>query len=152
MSDFSREFISQICTRDADAFSILYEKLPDKLTAHIRMLIHDDNAEEELCQETFLKIWQRIDTWQQKGALQAWIYKIATNLAWNYIRDIKKRQIPESHFTRTIPIRILHHSHALLFKYPDLGFACEIFLSFFFHVLAEQLPFLLHLNKNYYHL
>jgi RNA polymerase sigma-70 factor (ECF subfamily) len=38
---------------------------------------------EELCQKTFIRVWQKIDTFRGDSALFTWIYRIGINLAKN---------------------------------------------------------------------
>jgi RNA polymerase sigma-70 factor (ECF subfamily) len=38
---------------------------------------------EELCQKTFIRVWQKIDSFRGDSALFTWIYRIGINLAKN---------------------------------------------------------------------
>ena len=46
---------------------------------------------EDLTQEVFIKVIQKIDQFQGKSKLSSWIIRIAINLALNHLRDNKKR-------------------------------------------------------------
>jgi len=48
---------------------------------------------EELTQEIFLKIYERIDTYQQRSSLKTWIWRIAINHCKDYLRSWNYRKI-----------------------------------------------------------
>jgi DNA-directed RNA polymerase specialized sigma24 family protein len=45
-------------------------------------------------QEVFLRVWQRAEQWQGHGTLHAWLVRIATNLALNHLRTVRRREQP----------------------------------------------------------
>ena len=75
---------------------MIYQKLSKSIEIHINSIIHDEFTAKEICQETFLKAWQKLDQWKGSGKIKSWIYRIATNLSLNYLRDIKNKQLRES--------------------------------------------------------
>ena len=46
---------------------------------------------EDLTQEVFIKVLEKIDQYRGKSKLSSWIIRITINLALNYLRDNKKR-------------------------------------------------------------
>ena len=57
-----------------------------------RMLGSGPDAEDAL-QDTLLRAWQRLDTFEERGSFQGWVYRIATNLCLDRIRG----RPPKSH-------------------------------------------------------
>jgi RNA polymerase sigma-70 factor (ECF subfamily) len=54
--------------------------------------VRDEAAAEDLLQEVLLRVWKSAGQWREEGSLQAWLYRIATNLALNAAewRNIKR--------------------------------------------------------------
>ena len=50
---------------------------------------HDDAA--DVCQKTFVRMYQKLDSFQHKAKLRTWLYRITINLCKNYVRDEKRR-------------------------------------------------------------
>ena len=55
----------------------------------IRRLILDHDDSDDLTQDTFLKIWNHLDSFREESGLFTWIYRIATNEALGFLK--KKR-------------------------------------------------------------
>ena len=60
-----------------------------------RMLGSGPDAEEAL-QDTLLRAWRRLDTFEASGALGGWLYRIATNVCLDALRSKKARTDPVS--------------------------------------------------------
>jgi RNA polymerase sigma-70 factor (ECF subfamily) len=52
-----------------------------------------EDAEDQV-QETFLRAWRRLETYQGKGSLRAWLYKIATHTCLDALAQRPKRSLP----------------------------------------------------------
>jgi len=53
-------------------------------------LLRDAAAAEDMAQEVFLRLWTRADRWNGQGSLAAWLARIATNLALNHLRSVRR--------------------------------------------------------------
>ena len=49
-------------------------------------------AADDLIQELFLRVWTRAGQWQGQGSVKGWLYRIATNLALNHLRTVRRRR------------------------------------------------------------
>ena len=47
------------------------------------------DSAEDLAQETFLRVYRSRTAYEPTAGFQTWLYRIATNVALNYIRDHK---------------------------------------------------------------
>jgi RNA polymerase sigma-70 factor (ECF subfamily) len=68
----------------------LYEAHQAPLLAYLTRLVTDRTLAEDLCQETFLKALRH---WEQRGQIAnitAWLYRIATNTAYDHLRRRKR--------------------------------------------------------------
>ena len=59
---------------------------------YILRLVRDPERADDLTQETFLRAHQRLDDLKDTGALEAWLYRIATNLCYDRFRRREHRQ------------------------------------------------------------
>jgi RNA polymerase sigma factor (sigma-70 family) len=51
----------------------------------------DEDAANDLMQETFMKVWQNLDKFRNQAMISTWIYRIAVNTCLSWLR-VEKRQ------------------------------------------------------------
>jgi RNA polymerase sigma-70 factor (ECF subfamily) len=80
---------------DQSAFEILYERYSDRICRYLTRMTGDDGAGCELTQEVFLKAWEALVGLRDPARFASWLYRIATNRAFNYQEHAKlMRTIP----------------------------------------------------------
>jgi RNA polymerase sigma-70 factor (ECF subfamily) len=86
--------IHRIATeRDEDAFDAITERYREPLLGFLIAQVNGDRAAaDDLLQETFLRLWTRADTYDGRGPVKAWLFRIAANLAQNYRRTLSRRR------------------------------------------------------------
>ncbi len=76
---------------DSDAFSSLVEPYRHELLTYCyRMLGSLEEAEDQV-QETFLRAWRRLETYEGRASFRAWLYKVATNVCLDALEHRPKR-------------------------------------------------------------
>jgi RNA polymerase sigma factor (sigma-70 family) len=91
------ELITLICQqadaqqRASDAFEVLYDRYREGVYRRLLSVTHTDIVAQDLLQETFLRVWTHAKQWNGRGAFGAWLYRIATNLAFNWLRSMQRR-------------------------------------------------------------
>ncbi len=84
----------QIQARDEAAFEALYTRYHEALARHVGSIIRCDieagSITQDLVQETFLRVWTHADQWGGQGSFRSWMYRIATNLALNHLRALRR--------------------------------------------------------------
>jgi RNA polymerase sigma-70 factor (ECF subfamily) len=76
---------------DQAAFATLTEQHRRELHVHCyRMLASFDEAEDTV-QETFLRAWRSLDTFDGSSLFRAWLYRIATNVCLDQLRRSSRR-------------------------------------------------------------
>ncbi|MCM1502242.1 MAG: sigma-70 family RNA polymerase sigma factor [Bacteroidales bacterium] len=77
--------------RQEEAFSALVQSYKERLYWHIRRFVCSHEDTDDLLQDTFIKIWNALETFREDSRLFTWVYRIATNETLNFIRKKKIR-------------------------------------------------------------
>ena len=72
------QLIQKILTGDDNAFNTLVEKHQQNVHAHVWRKIGDFHYAEEITQDTFLKVYQKLRTLKDPRRFSGWVYRIAT--------------------------------------------------------------------------
>jgi RNA polymerase sigma-70 factor (ECF subfamily) len=78
---------------DKDQFSELAEPYRRELQIHCYRILGSLQEAEDLVQETFLRAWRRLDTYQGRASFRAWLYKIATNACLDMLDQRHSRRL-----------------------------------------------------------
>ena len=76
-------FVNEIKAGNEMAFEAMVLKYQPKLMSSLVGYTKSRDQAEELCQKTFIRVWQKIDSFRGDSALFTWIYRIGINLAKN---------------------------------------------------------------------
>jgi RNA polymerase sigma-70 factor (ECF subfamily) len=75
--------------RDQRAMSDLYDRYGRLAYSLIYRVVRNSAAAEDLVQETFLRVWNRVQSFDQtRGALGPWVLTVARNRAIDYLRSV----------------------------------------------------------------
>jgi RNA polymerase sigma-70 factor (ECF subfamily) len=91
-SDPDHILVERVRERDARAFETLFERYGGMIRRHLARITRDDAAAQDLVQEAFLRVWTRAQQWDGRGSFKAWLYRVATNLALNHLRSVRRRR------------------------------------------------------------
>lgn len=84
--------LGRIASRDAGAIGTLYDRHSRLLYSLIHRVLQDRAESEEVLQEVFLVVWNRIDNYNpQLGSPVAWLVRIARNRAIDRLRSTQVR-------------------------------------------------------------
>ncbi|QHV95188.1 RNA polymerase sigma factor [Spirosoma endbachense] len=82
------ELVEALKARSQKAYSVLYDRYAPTLLAIICKVVKDNDEAENVLQDTFVKIWRHIDSYDAgKGRLFTWILNIARNTGINFLRS-----------------------------------------------------------------
>jgi RNA polymerase sigma-70 factor (ECF subfamily) len=79
---------------DPAAFASLTEPFRKELLTHCYRMLGSLEDAEDLVQETLLRAWRRLETYQGRAPMRAWLYKIATNNCLDALSRRPKRSLP----------------------------------------------------------
>jgi RNA polymerase sigma-70 factor, ECF subfamily len=80
------DYLDRLEDRDEEAFQAIYERTKKGVYAIIVALVRDRKTTEDLMQETYMKMLQKLDTYERGRNFAAWLFQIAKNLAYDYLR------------------------------------------------------------------
>jgi RNA polymerase sigma-70 factor (ECF subfamily) len=75
-----------------EGFRKLMSAYQERLYWVIRRMLHNHPDTDDVLQNTMIKAYRFIDTFNQKSSLHTWLYRIATNESLTFINKKKKRQ------------------------------------------------------------
>ena len=80
------------------AFNFLMNKYYPRVYASLFSFTKSKEDSEDLAQQTFVKVWQQIQSFRGDSAFFTWVYRIAINLAKNYVASsgYKKQRVNSS--------------------------------------------------------
>ncbi len=82
------ELARRLQRRDPRALADLYDRYGRLVYSMILRVVRDGGIAEDLVQETFLRVWNRVQAFDaEKGSLGAWLLAVARNRAIDYLRS-----------------------------------------------------------------
>jgi RNA polymerase sigma-70 factor (ECF subfamily) len=86
--DEEKQLVQRAVEKDQAAFAELYDRHVVRVYRHIYYLVGDAREAEDLTAQTFLKAWEAIGRYKERGApIVAWLLRIAHNLTVSYLRS-----------------------------------------------------------------
>jgi len=76
---------------DPDAFDVIVDAYAGRLCGFFRRLLGRRSDAEDLAQEVFVRVVRMIPQYRDDGRFEAWLFRIATNLARDRIRERERR-------------------------------------------------------------
>ncbi len=81
------DLIERLQRRDPQAMVDLYDRYGKLIFSVIMRAVRSTATAEDLTQETFIRVWNRIHTFSSdRGNLQGWLITVARNRAFDYLR------------------------------------------------------------------
>ncbi len=91
------DLIQRLKRREAEAMGELYDRFGKVVFAVIVRIVRNAGVAEDLLQETFLKVWNRVEGFDDaRTSLGPWVLTIARNRAIDYLRSTDSRMAQNS--------------------------------------------------------
>jgi RNA polymerase sigma-70 factor, ECF subfamily len=94
--DFDAELMLRVRDGDTTAFAQILERHRNSMVGFMYRMVQDQGVAEELAQEVFLRVYRARATYEPAARYTTWMYRIATHLALNWLRDHKNEKGRES--------------------------------------------------------
>ena len=94
-----RRLVQRATGRDTTAFAELYDKHVIRVYRHTYYMVNDAREAEDLTAQTFLKAWEAIERYKERGApFVAWLLRIAHNLTISHLRSKREHSVLEDYY------------------------------------------------------
>lgn len=122
-NDNDSVLIERVKNGDKGAFNFLVNKYYPRVYASLFSFTKSKEDSEDLAQQTFLKVWQQIKTFRGDSAFFTWVYRIAINLAKNYVvsSGYKKQKVNTSIESAEIDVSSYEDIESLLIHKQSLN-------------------------------
>ena len=122
-NDSDSALIEKVKNGNEGAFNFLVNKYYPRVYASLFSFTKSKEDSEDLAQQTFLKVWQQIKTFRGDSAFFTWVYRIAINLAKNYVvsSGYKKQKVNTSIESAEIDVSSYEDIESLLIHKQSLN-------------------------------
>ncbi|MCH8962469.1 MAG: sigma-70 family RNA polymerase sigma factor, partial [Bacteroidetes bacterium] len=87
----SSEPLEELCRRlkasDRGAFEQVFRRLREGLLRYVRSIVERDAVAHDLVQDVFVYLWSLRETLDPSRPLKAYLYRMARNRAYRFLRD-----------------------------------------------------------------
>src|ERR1051325_482009 len=90
--DYDAELMLRVKDGDSASFGILLEKHRSAVIYFLYRMVQNHAIAEELAQEVFLRVYRSRSTYEPTAKFTTWLFRIATHLALNSLRDGKNER------------------------------------------------------------
>ena len=88
---------------DIEAITGLMERYQHRLYRYLLRLVSQPNTAEDLFQQTWLRIIERIQNYDAHRSFEGWLFAVAHNLAIDYLRQRQPESLDEPHAAERMP-------------------------------------------------
>lgn len=86
-----QQLMQWVADGDSSCLGTLFERHHRALFQYCRQLTRNSAVAEDLVQEVFMKVLQKASYFKGDGSVRAWMFTIAHNLTFDYLRTVKRR-------------------------------------------------------------
>ena len=90
------ELMLRVREGDTESFAILLEKHRSPVIHFLYRMVQNQGVAEELAQEVFLRVYKSRGNYEPTAKFTTWLFRIASHLALNSIRDSKNERHQDS--------------------------------------------------------
>jgi len=90
--DYDAELMIRVKAGDDASFGLLLEKHRSPVIHFLYRMVQNRAVAEELAQEVFLRVYRSRSTYEPTAKFTTWLFRIATHLALNSLRDGKNQR------------------------------------------------------------
>src|SRR5919106_772072 len=93
--DFDAELMLRVKDGDEVSFNVLLQKHRSAVIHFLYRMVQNHAVAEELGQEVFLRVFRSRSTYEPTAKFTTWLFRIATHLALNALRDGKYHRLQD---------------------------------------------------------
>src|ERR1041385_2076964 len=93
--DYDAELMLRVKDGDGASFGVLLDKHRSSVVHFLYRMVQNHAVAEELGQEVFLRVYRSRGSYEPTAKFTTWLFRIATHLALNSLRDRKHERSEE---------------------------------------------------------
>lgn len=98
------EILNNLKKGDTTAFRAIFNEYSKKLYPFVFSMTKSRYASEDIIQEVFIKIWVNRETIDSQNSFNSFIYTIARNLTYNYLRNVANSEYLKQEMWKNISV------------------------------------------------
>lgn len=98
------ELIQQVLAGDAGAERELYDRFVDRVFRLAFRMAGDGDLAQDFVQETFIKVFSRLESFRGESALGTWITSVAISVCLNGLRKVKRFRQRETELDEAVAV------------------------------------------------
>ena len=87
--------LTRLRSGDLDALTMLVERYQNRLYRYLLRLVKQPGTAEDLFQQTWLRLMERIKSYDPERNFDTWLFSVAHNLAIDYLRRYRPESLDE---------------------------------------------------------
>lgn len=87
--------LTRLSKGDMDALDGLIEQFQTRLYRYLLRLVHDPATAEDLFQQTWIRVAEKIRSYDSKRSFDNWLFTVARNLAFDHMRRYRPESLDE---------------------------------------------------------
>jgi RNA polymerase sigma-70 factor (ECF subfamily) len=87
--------LTRLRSGDVEAAAALMERYQHRLYRYLLRLVHQSDAAEDLFQQTWVRVMERIASYNPELKFDGWLFALAHNLAVDYLRRYRPESLDE---------------------------------------------------------
>src|SRR5215470_2771894 len=87
--------LTRLRSGDVEAVAALMERYQHRLYRYLLRLVKQPGTAEDLFQQTWLRVMERIKSYDPESSFDAWLFSVAHNLAIDYLRRYRPESLDE---------------------------------------------------------
>jgi RNA polymerase sigma-70 factor (ECF subfamily) len=87
--------VTRLRKGDLDALGALIEQYQTRLYRYLLRLLHEPATAEDLFQQTWIRVAEKIRSYDQKRSFENWLFTVARNLAMDHLRRYRSESLDE---------------------------------------------------------
>lgn len=96
-TDIPIELIQAVKRGDQRAFAVLLDQCSDYVYALALKMTADEDDARDIAQESFLKVWKKINSYDEQYRFTTWLYKIVVHTCFDALRKRKRMNSYSAH-------------------------------------------------------
>jgi RNA polymerase sigma-70 factor (ECF subfamily) len=99
------ELARRAASGEESAFDEIVLRKMTKVIAVAKRILRDEEDARDIAQLAFIRVWEKISTYDETFAFNTWLYRIVTNLAIDFLRSRGTRERTAQGFLHVVRLR-----------------------------------------------